>query len=183
MGGAPATRLCLLTVDGPWRRRSQTEPSLAPEPPVDAAGVPHHAGDLPTKLLLQHRRPGHELEAEPVVDQGEPARGERQVLTVGPRNLLTGGGWKMGQSGLGRQPGPDRLQLAPSSPRGPPARNRPWRGPSADARPADGRARSPPAPSPAGPGRRPSGWPVPAHLDDAAICGACSKASTPRNRT
>ena len=45
---------------------------------------------MPAELFLQRRRPGHKLEAEPVIDHGESSRGEREALAVGAGNLLAG---------------------------------------------------------------------------------------------
>ena len=52
---------------------SESEPALSTKTPVDAAARQHDAGDLPTELLFQRGAPGHELEAEAIIDHREPA--------------------------------------------------------------------------------------------------------------
>ena len=69
---------------------------------------------MPAELLLKRRRPRDELEAQAVVDHGEPAGGERQAPTIGSGNLLARGGLEIWQAGLGRQPGSNRAELAAS---------------------------------------------------------------------
>ncbi len=52
---------------------SESEPALSTKAPVDAAAWHHDAGNLATELLLQGRTPGHELEAEAIIDHRETA--------------------------------------------------------------------------------------------------------------
>jgi len=61
---ASATALCLET------------PPRATEGPIDPAAGHGDAGDLPAKMLLEDRLPGHEAEAVTVVDHGELAAAE-----------------------------------------------------------------------------------------------------------
>ena len=68
---------------------SESEPALSTEAPVDSAARQHDAGDLATELLLQGRTPGHELEAEAIIDHREPARTQGDPLAVDARDVLT----------------------------------------------------------------------------------------------
>ena len=57
-----------------WETAMQeAEAALAPEVPIDTAVVAGDAGDVTADLLLNGGRPGHELEAEAIVDHGEAA--------------------------------------------------------------------------------------------------------------
>ncbi len=60
----------------------QAESALAAEAPVDAAVGSGDAGDVLAEIAFQRRRPGHELEAEPVVDHGEAAGGQHDTLAI-----------------------------------------------------------------------------------------------------
>src|ERR1700749_5160491 len=51
---------------------SERQVALAAKAPVDPAGA-GDAAHLPAEFALQRRNPGHELEAEPIVDHGEAA--------------------------------------------------------------------------------------------------------------
>ena len=55
---------------GCWR--SETQATLAAEAPLDATPWLSHPRDMLAELRLQGRAPGYELEAEAVVDHGEP---------------------------------------------------------------------------------------------------------------
>jgi hypothetical protein len=48
----------------------------------------HNACDLSPELLLQSRSPGYQLEAEAIVNHGEPTRRECDALTVNPGHIL-----------------------------------------------------------------------------------------------
>ena len=61
---------------------------VAAEAPVDPAIRAGDAGDVAAELLFEGGRPGHELEAEAVVDHGEAAGGEREALPIGPGDIL-----------------------------------------------------------------------------------------------
>src|SRR5207253_4730032 len=52
---------------------SESESALSTKAPVDPAARQHDAGHMPTELLFQRGAPGHELEAQPIVDHREPA--------------------------------------------------------------------------------------------------------------
>ena len=74
----------------PWRRR-------------------RHAG----RAAFQRRRPGHELEAEPVVDHGEAAGGERQALAIGAGDMLAGRRLVCSGSPVSAESfAPDRIEFA-----------------------------------------------------------------------
>src|SRR5713226_8147662 len=55
------------------RGASESEPALSTKTPVDSAARQHGARDLATKLLFQSRTPGHELEAEAIIDHRKSA--------------------------------------------------------------------------------------------------------------
>lgn len=67
---------------------SQSQPTIAAEAPVDAAIIAGDAGDMVAELLFEGWRPGHQLEAQTVVDHGETAGGEREPLTVSAGDVL-----------------------------------------------------------------------------------------------
>src|SRR5690606_34980988 len=71
---------------------SAAQASLSPETPVDSSIASRHAGDVATDLLFKGGRPGHELEAEAVVDHGEAARGEREPLAIGAGDIFSAAG-------------------------------------------------------------------------------------------
>lgn len=58
-------------------RASESEPALSTEAPVDTAAWQHDAGDVAAELLLQGGPPGHEPEAEAIIDHREPTGGQR----------------------------------------------------------------------------------------------------------
>jgi hypothetical protein len=62
---------------------SKAEAALAAKAPVDAAIVASDAGDMTAEVLFEGGRPGHELEAETIVEHGEAAGGERDTLAIG----------------------------------------------------------------------------------------------------
>ena len=68
-----------------WALNPQSE--LPAKTPVDAAARRHDAGNVFAELHLERRRPGHKLEAEPVVDHGETAGSEAQSLAVGSGDI------------------------------------------------------------------------------------------------
>jgi len=79
----------------------QAKVSFATEGPLDAATALGDSSDVLAELLLDLARPGHELEAEAVVDHGEAAGGERQALTVRCRSHARRRGLQVRQSRLG----------------------------------------------------------------------------------
>jgi hypothetical protein len=56
---------------------------------------------MTAELLFERRRPGHELEAEPIVNHGEAAGGEREALSISPGDTFAGGGSIERPAGLG----------------------------------------------------------------------------------
>ena len=48
----------------------------------------HNAGDLSPELLLQSGSPGHQLEAEAIVDHGESPRREGDALAIDAGDVL-----------------------------------------------------------------------------------------------
>ena len=62
---------------GSFLRLSDAEIALPADRPFDAAPVLGDTGDVLTELAFEVAGPGDELEAEPVVDHSEAARGER----------------------------------------------------------------------------------------------------------
>ena len=51
----------------------EPESAVSTEAPVDTAAWQHDAGDLATELLFKGWAPGHELEAQAIIDHSEPA--------------------------------------------------------------------------------------------------------------
>jgi len=90
---------------------SQPEPSAAAEAPVDPAIRAGDARDVAAELLFEGGRPGHELEAEAVVDHGEAAGGERETLPVGPGDILARRSAVERLAGLGGEPLAQHLHL------------------------------------------------------------------------
>jgi hypothetical protein len=68
--------------------RSESEPALSTKAPVYSAARQHDAGHLPTELLFQRGAPGHQLEAEAIIDHREPARAQDYPLPVDPSHVL-----------------------------------------------------------------------------------------------
>lgn len=64
-----------------------------------------------TELPFQRGGPRHELEAEPVVDHREPARGEREALSVAAGDILAGRGAGQRPADFGRQLFREGVQL------------------------------------------------------------------------
>ena len=62
---------------------SEREVALASKTPVNATGT-GNAVHLPAKFAFQGGYPGHELEAEAVVDHREAAGGKRQPSAINP---------------------------------------------------------------------------------------------------
>ena len=85
---------------------------LAFEAPIYIASGRHHAANLPSKLLLQRRSPGHELEAESIVDHCIAAGRKCDALAVDPRHVLAFGGWAMRKPSFGRQFGGGSIEFA-----------------------------------------------------------------------
>ncbi|KAJ8137111.1 hypothetical protein OY671_009676, partial [Metschnikowia pulcherrima] len=92
--------------------RLETEAALAAEAPIDAAVSTRDAGDMAAKSLFDRGGPGHELEAQAVVDHGEAARTEREAPAVGAGDKFTGGGLGEGAARLSREFFAERLDLA-----------------------------------------------------------------------
>lgn len=90
----------------------EAEVALATKTPFNAAAVLHDAGDVLAELLFELARPGHELEAKPVVDHGEASRGEPQALAIGARHVFTGGHLPLRKPDVGSDPCSDLVQLA-----------------------------------------------------------------------
>ena len=74
----------------------------------------HDAAHLLAELLLQRRPPGHELEAQPIVDHGEAAGGQRHALAIDAGDMLALGGRAMSEPGLGRELGGGLVEFAPA---------------------------------------------------------------------
>ena len=64
----------------------QTKARLSAETPLHVPARRHDAAHLAAEFLLERRPPRHELEAEPVIDHGEPAGGERHPLPIDARD-------------------------------------------------------------------------------------------------
>jgi hypothetical protein len=79
--------------------------------PVDAAVAARDAGDVAAKLLFEGGRPGHELEAEAVIDHGEAAGGEREALAIGAGDIFAGRAIE-GRPVSAASFSPERLDLA-----------------------------------------------------------------------
>src|SRR5579863_10517598 len=97
LGVMPTTfaKLCAGRVHYAWiapvaaiRHQLDAQPTLPPKTPINAAGMRHNACDLSPEVLLQSGPPGHQLEAEPIVDHGEPTRSEDDALTIDAGDLL-----------------------------------------------------------------------------------------------
>ena len=56
---------------------------------------------MAAELFFERWRPGDQLEPEPVVDHGEPAKGEREALPVGASDIFAGRGSAERAAGLG----------------------------------------------------------------------------------
>ena len=74
----------------------------------------HDAADLTAEFLLQRGPPWHELEAEPIIDHGEPAGGERHPLPIDARDALAFGRGLIGEPRLRRELSRGVLQLPPA---------------------------------------------------------------------
>ena len=87
----------------PWPTgHLDTEPARASKAPMDIASRHHHAADLPSKLLLQRRSPGREVEAESIVDHCKAAGCKCDALAIDARDMLAFGGWAMSKPGFCR---------------------------------------------------------------------------------
>ena len=67
---------------------SESETAFPTKTPVDPATWRHDAGDVATELLFQGWTPGHELEAEPIVDHGETPGGQGHTLAVDAGDMV-----------------------------------------------------------------------------------------------
>src|SRR3546814_18773616 len=85
---------------------------LLAETPVHPAAGRHHSGDVFAKLRVERRPPRDELEAQAIIHHGEPARRQREALTVDPGHIIAGNGWHVGQPGFGGDPGDGAVQFA-----------------------------------------------------------------------
>lgn len=65
----------------------------------------HHAADLHSKLSLQRRSPGRELEAESIVDHCKAAGSKCDTLAVDTGDVLAFGRWPMSKPRFGRRVG------------------------------------------------------------------------------
>jgi hypothetical protein len=95
------------------RRTSDAQVKLASEAPLDAATRHHDAGDVLAEVLLQRRPPWHQLEAESVIDHGEPARCQHHPLTKGPGDEFALAGRVMCEAGLSSELGCGGIELSP----------------------------------------------------------------------
>ena len=75
-------------------------PRLRPKLQSTPPPAPSTPRDLLAELLLQRRSPRHELEAETVIDHGEPARRERDALAIDAGDVLAFGGRAMREARL-----------------------------------------------------------------------------------
>jgi hypothetical protein len=60
---------------------SDAWPLASAKSPDDASGMAE-TGDLTSQMSFQGRRPGHEPEAEPVIEHGEAPRGQGEAPAV-----------------------------------------------------------------------------------------------------
>ena len=81
----------------------EVEVALAPKTPLDAAALLRDADDMLAELALEPARPGHEPEAETVIEHGEAAGGERQALAIDARDMLPSRGLDVREPGFGRE--------------------------------------------------------------------------------
>jgi hypothetical protein len=86
----------------PSRPRSQSDSDspLAPEIPINVTARSHHTSDRVAELLLQGRPPWHKSKPHPIIDHGEPVRGERDTPAIDLRNMLAFSGRAMAQPGF-----------------------------------------------------------------------------------
>src|SRR3546814_18911829 len=66
--------------------------------------VPCDAGDVLVELILERRRPRHELEAEAVVDHRDATGREVEALTIDAGDMLARRSLQMRQARGGREP-------------------------------------------------------------------------------
>lgn len=83
------------------------------EAPFDAAAVAHGAGDMLTDAFVENGLPGHELEAETVVDHGEAPAGKISNVCQPAVHIFPRLAGREGQPALGRQLPTDALHLLP----------------------------------------------------------------------
>ena len=69
-------------------RTSQLQTTLPPKAPLHTAARCHGARDMPLQMLIQGGPPGHELEAQTVVDHGKAAGSQRDSLSVGAGDMF-----------------------------------------------------------------------------------------------
>src|SRR5690606_34287163 len=67
---------------------------------------------MAAEMLFERGRPGHELEAEAIIEHREASRGEIEAAAVGARDVLAGGGFDGGLARLGGEALPQRIELA-----------------------------------------------------------------------
>src|SRR5581483_9526617 len=67
---------------------------------------------MAAEMLFERGRPGHELEAEAVVEHREASRGEIEAAAVGARDVRAGGGFNGGLARLGGEALAQRVELA-----------------------------------------------------------------------
>src|SRR5690606_9049792 len=94
-------------------RRSEAEPALSSKAPVHPAIAAGETRDMAAEMLFERGRPGDELEAEPVIDHGEAARGERETLAVGAGDIVALNRAVERKAGFSRQPVAQRVEFAP----------------------------------------------------------------------
>ena len=61
----------------------------------------HNACDLSPELLLQSGSPGHQLEAEAIVNHSESPRREGDALTIDAGDVLAVGRWAVHEARFG----------------------------------------------------------------------------------
>src|SRR5713226_5365240 len=64
------------------------------------------------ELPLEHGPPWHQLEAETIIDHGEPARRQRDTLAIGSGDVVAFARRAVREPGLGRELGYRTVQLA-----------------------------------------------------------------------
>src|SRR3546814_5959469 len=74
--------------------------------------VPCDAGDVLVELILERRRPRHELEAEAVVDHRDATGREVEALTIDAGDMLARRSLQMRQASVGREPRRGGVEVA-----------------------------------------------------------------------
>src|SRR3546814_17821084 len=70
------------------------------------------AGDVLVELILERRRPRHELEAEAVVDHRDATGREVEALTIDAGDMLARRSLQMRQASVGREPRRGGVEVA-----------------------------------------------------------------------